>query len=970
MNFKDICTTSFLSKSLFFFFFSIFTYGQQTSLWDSVSADLRKTKSFKRYEDFYRKRSLPDDQFPNEKFSAALQNEISLELQQKGKNIQQKFTPWTNVGPLGITYTFPAQWGVCSGRIRGMAIHPSDPNTVYVGPAAGGLWKTTNGGDSWREVSNSTFSAITFGAITIDPNSPNTIYAGTGEARYSFNSTTFNGDGLYKSTDGGTNWIRITTLGTSTHFSSIKVSPFNSNILLAALAQGYWKAAYPASAGVWRSSDAGLNWTKIIDSYNAYDVSFDPSVQNRAYAACGGADSKAGFYVSTNNGTSFTLSGSGLPAASNIGRIQFTQALSNTSKIYAIVYHADNITLKTEVYLSANSGASWSQLAAGKQFGGTYNGTNYADQGSYDLCIAVSPVNETRILLGNVELMSSADAQTFSYIRFGSNFAWSSACHVDYHVIAFSPSSPSTVYLGCDGGVYKSTDGGATWNNKNNGISTIQFYRLASHPKNSSIIHGGAQDNGNFITTDQGVTNWTSTTTGDGMETFYSITGDTLFAATQNGNFMRKDGTNAFVGISPPWTGTNPAWTAPFFRNPKISHTIYAANNYFWKSTNAGTNWTRSAASLSSSSPITSVAQSPVNTNKMIAALSQYTNSPLVFVSTDEGSTWTSVTANLPSPTVWIERVKFHPTEENTVFAVLSGFTGARVLRSTNMGSSWVGIGGNLPQIPCNDIFIDPLYTNRHFVANDFGVYYSEDSGVSYTRLSDGIPYVPVVSFSYYSYNGTRLLRAGSHGRGIFQLNLDQGSVFSLSGKITYANISVSPIKNAKVLLIKQGVTIDSVITDASGNYLFNSVQNGTYNIKLKNMPVAGGVNSTDALQIRRYLAGLSTFDSLQIKAADINLSGSINSTDALLIRRRLALIDTAFTAGDWVFENPYIVINNSAAPQNIRVLCTGDVNGTFLPVVLLDKSTGYVPFIKQRKTTINSLFANNSFGMLYTGLK
>lgn len=944
--------SSFLIALLFFSFtFCDLSFSQLQSTWDNVPAFIKKTKSFKRHEDFFRKRALPADEYPARKFDEALKTEIAAELHSRKSN-KINFMPWVNIGPISITYTYPAGWGACTGRIRGLAVHPSNPNIVYIGPASGGLWKTTNGGDTWREVSNTTFSAVTFGAVALDPNSPNTIYAGTGEARYGFNSTTFNGDGLYKSTDGGDTWIRITSLGTSTHFSSIKVSPSNGNIILAALAQGYWKSSYPASAGIWKSTNAGINWTKVIDNYNGFDVAFDPVIANRAYAACGGADVGAGFYVSTDNGSTFEYSSTGMPTSSQIGRMQFSQSLSAPSKIYALIFRGDEVSPQTELYVSENSGAAWTQVANGKQFAGTYDGTEYSDQGGYDLCIAVSPVDDKKMLIGNVELIGSTDAVNFNYIRYGPDNAWNSACHVDYHNIVFAPSSPATAYLGCDGGIYKSTDGGATWQNKNNNISTIQFYRFASHPTNKNILHGGAQDNGNFATNDMGNTNWFTTQTGDGMETFYSITGDTLFSSTQSGSLSRRIGSGDFTSIRPSWNGKKAVWTAPFFRHPNVSATIYTANDYLWKSTDAGDSWTQLPGPVSSARALNTVAQSRVNPSKLIAAASQYSNAPELYVSSDEGNTWTSIAENLPQPTVWIERVKFHPVQENTCFVVLSGFNGPRVLRSTNLGVNWTDISGNLPQVPCNDIFIDPVYVNRIFVANDFGVYFSDDSGVNYARLGEGIPYVPVMAFDYFAGNGLRLLRAGTHGRGIYQLTLDLSTppASSISGNINYSNTSKWPLANIKVCLVNQGNVIDSTFTNSAGSYQFNTVQNGTYNILLKEFPAAGGVNSTDALVVRRYLTGLTVLDSLQIKAADVNASKSINSTDALLIRRRIANVDTAFKAGDWVFENPYFTVDGTNVTQNILVLCTGDVNASYNPVQATNKSTGHLRSSKKSK--------------------
>jgi len=155
---------------------------------------------------------------------------------------------------------------------------------------------------------------------------------------------------------------------------------------------------------------------------------------------------------------------------------------------------------------------------------------------------------------------------------------------------------------------------------------------------------------------------------------------------------------------------------------------------------------------------------------------------------------------------------------------------------------------------------------------------------------------------------------------------------FTISGKLAYANTSGTAMTDSKVYLNNGTGVLDSVITDQMGSYTFSNKQNGSYYLTASSTMVWGGVNSTDALQIRRYLTSLIPFDSLQLKSADVNGSGSLNSTDALLIRRRITGTDTSFKVGDWVFENPVVVVNNSNVNQNIKCLCTGDVNGSFVP--------------------------------------
>ncbi|MFZ4591945.1 MAG: WD40/YVTN/BNR-like repeat-containing protein, partial [Ignavibacteria bacterium] len=246
------------------------------SEWDKVPAEIRNKNSFKRFEWFYRSRLDIRGDFPKEFI------EEQKQIEMRKVSSMDKNNVWTNIGPLGVNMagSIASHWGVNSGRIRGLAIHPTNPDIVYVGAAAGGVWKTTNGGVSWIDKSGD-FNLITFGAIAIDPLNPAIIYAGTGETRFGFNMITFEGDGLYKSINGGDNWTKITNgFGTKTQFSDIVVSPTNSNIVLASIGMGNWNNQTPDNFGLWRSTDAGINWTRVSDYSGAFDVAFHPTNGN------------------------------------------------------------------------------------------------------------------------------------------------------------------------------------------------------------------------------------------------------------------------------------------------------------------------------------------------------------------------------------------------------------------------------------------------------------------------------------------------------------------------------------------------------------------------------------------------------------------------------------------------------------------------------------------------------------------
>ncbi len=771
---------------IFFILSSLPAFAQYNSIWDSVTEEVRNTNAFKRYEWFYRTRTDEFGNFPKEHVDRQFAGELAKIEQQKLFKTNTTSDQWTNIGPksINMSNSFIPYWGNVSGRVRGLDVHPSNPDIVYIGAAAGGIWKTTDGGATWTDKSGD-LSRLTFGSVAIDPNNTDVIYAGTGETRWLFNNVTFEGDGLYKSTNGGDNWTKITNgFGTVTQFGDIEVNPGNSNIILAALGSGNWNNQSISNEGIWRSSDAGLTWTKTLNVPDGFDVAFHPTNSSLAYAASGNLSSSGGFHISTDGGVTWTQSNTGLPDPTIIGRIQFDISASSPNTIYTLVYSSNTINgFRTAAYKSTDGGVNWSAISSGVNISGSYNGTAVNDQGSYDLCLSVHPTNPNIVSFGNVETSRTTDGSTISFVRKpdgyistgGSLGAWANYTHTDIHKIQYAPSNGNIAYIGCDGGVYKSNDAGATWSSVNTNINTIQFYRLASHPTNSSILFGGAQDNGNFSTSDKGVTNWVFETSGDGMECFIDYNDPNyIFMSTQNGYLMRSiDAGVSWLGIG---STANSAWVSPYWQHPTDFNKIYAAIGLrIYRSSDRGANWPTLSA-VFASNPITSVAQSSVNVNKMIAVASYYTTTPDIYNSTDEGVTWTSITTNFTNAGFTgtnIQRVVADPVAENTYYITRASYTSGQVIKTTDFGSTWTDASGNLPTISVNDLFIDPDNTNHLYAANDFGVYWTNDGGTNWSKLSNGMPFVPVLDFSFFDNGAIRLLRAASHGRGIYELQID-----------------------------------------------------------------------------------------------------------------------------------------------------------------------------------------------------
>ncbi|MGA9115519.1 MAG: hypothetical protein WB626_01975 [Bacteroidota bacterium] len=755
-----------LLPALLVFLIPVSSEAQKFTSWTDAPPEVRARKSFKRFEWFYRQRAMPGLAIPEGALERAREAEEARDLL-RGPAERLLDLSWTAIGPAGVVSTWPAQWGVVSGRVRALAIHPTDPNTVYIGPAAGGIWKTTDAGWTWQDAGVS-LASLTFGAIAIDPSNPQVVYAGGGESIHYFNTTTYNGKGLYKSTNGGSSWTQITNgFGSTTHFSALRVSPTSSGTLFAALGSGYYYST-PANEGLWRSTNAGATWSNTLTADDGFDVLPHPTTANRVYAATGGAVSSAGFYRSTNNGLNWTHVTSGLPSSTTIRRMQIALSTGTPSTIYGLVWTTPGGAGTATLYKSTNDGTNWS--STGSSFS--------TAQGFYDLMVAVNPSNVNEVYVGMEELFRSTDGgSSFSYV--GGAY-WSQTMHVDFHIMGFAPSNALYRYVGCDGGIYRSTDGGLSWGQLNSLLPTLQYYRLGSHPTDQNTLMGGAQDNGLFRTTNGGSGNWTLVSTGDGMECFYDYaTPSTVYASTQNGALVKSTtggGYGSFSGIQPS-TGEGWAWTAPFFMHPTSPQTIYTAAQQPWRSTDGGATWVGLNGGTLSSYYINTMAQSPVTPGNMICAASEgplptWPATPPVFVSSNGGTAWTNVTSNIGGSARYITRVMFHPTQGNTCFVVRSGFGSGKIYRSTNLGTTWTNLSGDLPDVPHNDLFIDPAIPSEMYTANDLGVYRTTNGGTGWTRQGSGMPYVPVQDFDFFSSGGVRLLRAATHGRSAYQAAL------------------------------------------------------------------------------------------------------------------------------------------------------------------------------------------------------
>ncbi|MEI6435631.1 MAG: hypothetical protein WCP32_12355, partial [Bacteroidota bacterium] len=415
-----------------------------------------------------------------------------------------------------------------------------------------------------------------------------------------------------------------------------------------------------------------------------------------------------------------------------------------------------------------------------------------ADQGWYDLCIAINPLDPNNVFIGNMELSRSVDGSTFSFIRDpnapgGGSSPYDSYTHVDHHIIRFAPSDPSVMYVGCDGGVFRSSNGGQTFHTANTGINSIQLYRVASHNTNPDVIYAGSQDNGFASTNNRGLTPYSLNVLCDGTECFMDYSNsDVIFFAAIIGQFFRSsDGGQTWKEIvPPPVTSDSAAFIAPYWQHPVNPDIIYGCTKQrLRKSVDKGNTWTYTTSTGIVSAPIYSAAQSPVDPDNIMVA-SRYGATSLVR-SSDGGYTWDDLTANLGSLSGgYFMRLHADPYNGSTFYLMKNSYSGALLLKTTDFGTTWTDLTSDLPKVSINDMFIDTANTGVIYIGNDFGVYRTTNSGGSWTRFGNGLPFIPVLDFSCFNHSGTRLLRVATFGRGVFEfdLNKTQGVEESHSG--------------------------------------------------------------------------------------------------------------------------------------------------------------------------------------------
>lgn len=712
----------------------------------------------------------------------------------------------------------PAQ---ISGRIVSLAVNPQNHSEFYVGVASGGVWKTTNAGNTFTPVFDGEGS-YSIGYITLDPKDPNVVWVGTGENNAQ-RSVSY-GDGVYKSEDGGKTWVNV-GLKKSEHIGRIVVDPRDSNVVYVAAEGPLWSAG--GDRGIYKTKDGGKTWEKILnvsDNTGFSDLVQDPGDPDIMYAAAyqrrrhvwtlidGGPE--AAIYKTTDGGKTWNKLKNGLPTV-DLGRIGLAIAPTDPSIIYATVEAADG---KGGIFRSTDKGANWERR-------------NPFDSGAmYYSQINVDPKNSERIYIGSVFLKVSDDGG--KTIR---NLGEKNK-HVDNHVIWIDPQDTRHYLVGCDGGLYESHDRGENWRWFEN-LPLGQFYRVSlDNAAPFYNVYGGTQDNSTWggpsrTKSVNGITNadWQFIQGGDGFASQVDPTDPNIvYAEYQYGNLIRFDRrTGEAVGIIPSPPKDGPAfrynWDSPILISPHDHNRIYFAANVVFRSDDRGNNWqlispdlTRQLdrnklpvmgkvwgpdavaknQSTSFYGNIVSLTESPVKEGVIYVG----TDDGLIQVTEDGGKTWTKheTFPGVPDRS-YVSKLLASQFDANTVYAAFEnhkqGDFKPYLLRSNDNGRTWTSIASNLPENGyVHTIAEDPVNPKLLFVGTEFGLWFSIDGGQKWVQLKGGnFPVIAVHDLQIQKRESD--LVVGTFGRSIYILD-DYSPLRTLVPEQLKQDVITYPVKN------------------------------------------------------------------------------------------------------------------------------------------------------------------------------
>jgi len=767
-------------------------------------------KQYKRWEYKMEREVNADGKLQN--FSKLTWDAIE-ELNTTNPPADRSVAAWTPLGPTNYTNGTNGYNGGL-GRVNVIAFHPSNANIIYLGMPAGGVWKTTDGGTTWSPIAD-ILASIGVSGIAVDHTTPNSIYILTGDGD---GANTYS-IGVVKSTDGGATWG---TTGLTWSVSSLNrgykllMHPTNSNIMFAA-----------TTAGILKTTDGWVTWS-MVQAGSFRDIEFKPGTPSTVYATTINS-----FYRSTNTGTTWAVTGTGLPTGEDRSVLGVSPA--NSNYVYYLAGPAGSSSY-TGMYRSTDSGSTFSTMSTTPNIlGYSTAGSDSSSQSWYDLALAINPSNANNTIAGSINIWRSTNggvSNTCITNWFEPPGAFEYV-HADIHELVYNPVD-GALYCGSDGGISRSTDDGVNWTNISNGLQIMQFYRIAGVETNQNLLYGGTQDNGTNKYT--GSTSILHILGGDGMDCMIDYNNNNnVYYSFQNGGLQRStDGGNSSTGIQP--SGSTGAWVTPYGMDATNPSIIYGGYSDVYRSTNMGTSWSNLGSDGRGAFTV------GINDGtRLYAAFGS-----VIQTSANTGGSWTTVTGSWPALTITF--IAVDPANANRVWITLGGYTaGQKVYESTNAGGSWTNISGSLPNTPALSIAYEntggtPM--DAIYVGMGVGVYYRSDV-TAWTLHDTGLPNVPIYDLQINHTNSK--IRAGTFGRGLWETLLFGAPTCDvLSTNVTSTPPSCPGVNDGSITITATCTTctnIRYIITPTAppgapisqvGNGIFLNLSPNSYNVSVE----------------------------------------------------------------------------------------------------------------------------------------
>lgn len=758
-------------------------------------------KPFKRWEYWAQKRLNEDGTIR----SAAQYNDVYRQVQEY--TAQRSLSGnWEQLGPIldGAT-TRDDIPGV--GRVSAIEFHPTDPLTIYAGAPAGGLWRTTNGGQWWESLTDD-LPTLGISAIIVDPNNPDIIYIGTGDR----DSADAPGLGVWKSVDGGETWSSPGFGMPDVVVGMMVVNPDNTDILLAA-----------SNDGVYRTTSGGNSWSLVSPTNNFKDIKLHPTNPDIVYAT-----GSTSFYKSTNGGVTFEYQ-SGSISFSSRSVIAVTPA--EPDWVYVC---AANSTDFRALFRSTDAGETWEEMSDSPNILGWSNDAS-GGQAWYDLTIAVNPNDALDVYVAGIRVLRSQDGGV-TWLEASDNYV-----HVDHHASAFSPHT-GNYWLGNDGGIYE-RENNTVWKDQSNGMVISQMYKLGQSPHSVNNVLTGFQDNG---TSEWIGTKWERRIGADGMECMYDQEDpDYFYGAIQNGEIRRTGpnysaqacGRNGLGGID-----ENGLWVTPYKLDNSNSNTMFLGYLNLWRCDNIKTQniddveWERMSQNLISNdgANINEICQSIVNPETMY--ISKLTRKLFRKDNiNDPESEWINLSTSLPQFNLTIDDLEAHPYDENILYMAFF----REVYKSADKGDSWeLMTDENFPDVVINSIVYDKNSDEGLYIGTELGVFFKDATMTEWVPFSGGnLP--PAVNVNeleiYYGEDiESSRIRGATYGRGLWESDLYDSETYYFPAKASIipqnesgeiygeTTMDVKFYKNlnyvsAETLTIDEIIVTNASITDLTG---------------------------------------------------------------------------------------------------------------------------------------------------------